>query len=297
MVTKMNNKQKLMLVFIVINFILETIPMCGIALSSSETLALWHMDEVYTPEATGKDNYAILGGTPPPILVEGKFGKALSFDGANFVYVPMTSSLYAPEEVTLEAWIYVKSFKDVEYNNIIVIAYRAGLEWQSVTRICGIALKPSQYHEKGFLKSYVYTDKEHLNEIMTTEPLIPLNRWVHVAFTRSLSSGMHLYVNGEEVEVNVVHGVQNPRGKILMGTEIFFGHDAEIIIDEPRICDVALDPSQFILKDTLELTVSHTEIDIGPNLMTAIIIAALIFAAAWLLRRIVQTWGMTRSSG
>ncbi len=285
------------LIIFVVSFIVETLLVCGIVRGSSETLALWHMDEVYTPEATGKDNYAILGGTPPPMLVEGKFGKALSFDGANFVYVSMTSNLYAPDEVTLEAWIYVKAFKDVEYNNIIVIAYRTGLEWQSVTRICGIALKPSQCRDRGFLRGYVYTDKEHLNEIMTAEPLIPLNRWIHVAFTRSLSSGMHLYVNGEEVEVNAVQGVRNPRGKTLMGTEIFFGHDAEIIIDEPRICDVALDPSQFLLKSTLELAVSRTEIDIGPNLMMAIIIAALIFAAAWLLRRIVQTWGMTRSSG
>jgi hypothetical protein len=295
-VAKMDNKRKLMLIFLVASLTLETTPMCSIARCSSETLALWHMDEVYTPEATGKDNYAILGGTPPPILVEGKFGKALSFDGSNFVYVPMTPSLYTPDEVTLEAWIYVNSFKDVEYNNIIVIAYRTGLEWQSVTRICGIALKPSQNREKGFLRGYVYTDKEHLNEIMTTEPLIPLNKWIHVAFTRSLSSGMHLYVNGEEVEVNVVQGVRNPMGKILMGTEIYFGHDAEIIIDEPRICDVALNPSQFLLKNTLEIAVSRTEIDIGPNLMLAIIVAALIFAVAWLLRRVIQTWGMTRSS-
>lgn len=292
----MGDEQKLMLMVIITCIIIETTFAYNIVWSSSETLALWHMDEIYTPEASGKDVFAILGGTPPPMLVEGKFGKALSFDGGNFLYVPMTSSLYAPEEVTLEAWIYVNSFKDVEYNNIIVIAYRAGLEWQSVTRICGMALTPSQYRERGFLRGYVYTDKDHFNEIMAIEPLIPLNQWVHVAFTRSLSTGMHLYVDGREVEVKVTQGVRNPRGNILMGTEIFFGHDAEIIIDEPRMCDIALDPSQFLLKGTLELAVSRTEIDIGSNLLLAITIAAVAFAAAWLLRRAIQTWGISSRS-
>ncbi|MEM0314308.1 MAG: LamG-like jellyroll fold domain-containing protein, partial [Candidatus Bathyarchaeia archaeon] len=266
----MKDKQKLTLALILTCILIETILAYDIVRGSSETLALWHMDEIYTSEASGKDTFAILGGNPPPTLVEGKFGKALSFDGENFLYVQMTPSLYAPEEVTLEAWIYINSFKDVEYNNIIAIAYRAGLEWQSVTRICGIALKPSQHPGKGFLRGYVYTDREHFNEIMTTEPLIPSNKWIHVAFTRSLSTGMHLYVDGKEVDVKVTQGVRNPRGNIIMGTEIFFGHDAEIIIDEPRMCDVALDPSQLLLKGTLELAVSRTEIDIGSNMLLAI---------------------------
>ncbi|MCX8178027.1 MAG: LamG domain-containing protein [Candidatus Bathyarchaeota archaeon] len=256
------------------------------------TLALWSFDKIQTPEEVG-DHAAILGGMPPPAIVEGKYGKALSFDGRNFLYTPITSNLYASEEITIEAWIRLKAFKEVEYNNVVVIAYRSGLEWQTTTRICGIAVTPSIRQEKGFLRGYVYTDKDHFNEIMTMEPIVPLDEWVHVAFVRSLSTGMHLFVNGEEAEVTVTYGVRNPKGKILMGTEIFFGHDAEIVIDEPRICDVALDPSHFLLNGPFELAVSRTEIDIGPNLLLAVAIAAIAFAAAWLLRRAIQTWGMS----
>jgi len=266
-----------------------------------ETLAMWHLDEIYTPEAMDSGNNAFLGGIPPPELVEGKFGKALSFNGENFLYVPFSQGLYAtarvtlytPEEVTLEAWIFLNGFKNVEYNNVIVIAFRAGLEWQTITRICGIAVTPSDDPNRGFLRGYVYTDKDHFNEIITVDPIIPLNVWVHVAFTRSLSTGMHLYVNGEEVNVRVVSGIRNPRGNIIRGTEIFLGHDAKIVIDEPRICDVALNPSQLLIENTLELAVSRTEIDIGPNLMWAIVMASVAFAIAWLLRRIIQTWGIS----
>lgn len=265
-----------------------------------ETAGLWHFDEIYTPDALDRNDIGVLGGTPPPLQVEGKFGKALSFDGNNFVYVPFSLNLYAPEEITLEAWIYVNAFRDTTYNNILVICQRSGLGWETATRICGIAITPASPEKgvsaQGFLRGYVYTDKDHFNEIVTNQSVIPLNQWVHVAFSRSLVTGMHLYVNGEEVEADVALGVQNPKGNIVMGTEIYLGHDAEVIIDEPRICDAALEPSQFFIGRSPEIAVSRTEIDIGPNLMLAVIIAAVAFALAWVFRRVIQTWGLGSKS-
>lgn len=263
--------------------------------SIAKTLALWHFDQIQTPDATGNDNVGILGGDPPPMPVEGKFGKALSFDGNNFVYVPFSPSLYTPEDITIEAWIYVRGFKDHPYNNILTIAYRSGLEWTTVTRVCGIALTPAgpiNQTDKCYLRGYIYTDKAYFNEIITSKPVINIGQWVHVAFVRSLSTGLHLYINGEEVDVNVTYGVRNPKGNIIMGTDIIIGHDAILIIDEPRICNAALEPSQFMTDLAPALAFSRTEIDIGPNLMIAIIVAAIAFAVAWLLRRVIQTWGL-----
>lgn len=263
--------------------------------SIAKTLALWHFDQIQTPDATGNDNFGILGGDPPPMLVEGKFGKALSFDGNNFVYIPFSPSLYSPEDITIEAWICVKGFKDHPYNNILTIAYRSGLEWTTVTRACGMAVTPAgpiNQAVKCYLRGYVYTDKAYFNEIITTKPVIHINQWVHVAFVRSLSTGMHLYINGEEVDVNVTYGVRNPKGNIIMGTDIIIGHDAVLIIDEPRICNDALKPNQFMIDLAPALAFLRTEIDIGPNLMIAIIVAAIAFAVAWLLRRVIQTWGL-----
>jgi hypothetical protein len=89
---------------------------------------------------------------------------------------------------------------------------------------------------------------------------------------------MHLYINGAEQAVNVIHGSQNPMGKIMNGTEIYFGHDAKVIMDEVSITDLAPE----VEKETM------AAIDFGPNLVIATVAVALIFAVAWLLRRAIQ---------
>ena len=60
------------------------------------TLGLWHFDvnqasgdSVVTLDSVSFNN-GILGGPAEPALVDGKFDKALSFNGSNFVYVPIS---------------------------------------------------------------------------------------------------------------------------------------------------------------------------------------------------------------
>jgi hypothetical protein len=122
------------------------------------------------------------------------------------------------------------------------------------------------------------TDTGGFNEIETTEPVISLNQWTHVAFTRT-AAGMHLYVNGYEKTVKAIHGVQNPAGSILNGSEIYFGHDSKAVIDEVHISNLASE-SQAV----------SAQIDIGPNLLVAVIVVSVVFAAAWFLRRAIQMW-------
>lgn len=271
---------------------------------SSNVVGVWHLDEVkadgynqVTPDATGV-NAGTLGVDPVPQLVEGKFDKALQFSGYNFVYVPISfligfppspQPIYMPispnldinKEIRIEAWINVQDFTDATYNNIVVKCSRADAQWQNVTRIVGLAVRGGSVEDRsispeGTLSGFVYTDKEGFNEIVTTEPVIILNQWIHVAFERT-ASGMHIYVNGYEKPVKAIQGVQNPDGSILDGTEIYFGHDAKVTIDEIKISD---------LSPNLETT--EASIDIGPNLLTAVIVVSAIFAVAWLLRRALQ---------
>jgi hypothetical protein len=109
--------------------------------------------------------------------------------------------------------------------------------------------------------------------------VIPLNEWIHVTFTRSLTTGMHIYVNGVEKNVKAIYGTQNPTGSMINGTELYFGHDSQVTLDEVRISNLSPESQ----------TVS-AQIDIGPNLLVAVIIVSLIFAVAWLLRRAIQMW-------
>jgi hypothetical protein len=275
------------------------------------TVGLWHLDEVLpegymeiTPDATGHNHGTLVPAPEAPALVDGRFNKALSFDGSNGVYVPMrflvgfpptpqpiyipiSTNLDIPKEIKIEAWINLQGFKDVTYGNIVTKCTRYDASWENVTRIYGISVK-SGISENGrtvpvgALSGYVLTDTGGFNEIVTTETL-PLNEWIHVAFTRTPAKGMQLHINGYEKDVKVIHGVQNPPGSIINGTEIYFGHDAHVIIDEIRISNLAPE----------EQTVT-AKIDIGPNMLIAVTVVAVVFALAWFLRRAVQLW-MLRS--
>jgi parallel beta-helix repeat protein len=227
-------------------------------LAKEHVVSLWHFDEVepngVTVDAVGCNN-AILGSVSgninyTPGLVEGKFGNALSFDGWAYVYVPASPSLEIRNEITIDAWIYIKEFKNVTYNNIAIQSVREDVNYPK--RIVGLAVNGAEPENStsplvGALRGYVVTDTEGFNEIVTTEPVIHLQEWTHVVFTRSLTSGMHLYVNEEEKVVRVTEGTQNPAGTIKRSTYLYIGHDSKALIDELSISNTATQtPGTFL---------------------------------------------------
>ncbi len=220
-------------------------------LAEEQVVSLWHFDKaepnLVTPDEMGL-NTAILGSAWEginftPGLVAGKFGNALSFDGWAYVYVPPSPSLEIREEITIDAWIFFKEFKNVTYSNILIQSLREAIDYPN--RIVGLAVNGMEPENSsspvvGALRGYVVTDTEGFNEIVTTEAAIPLKEWTHVVFTRSLTSGMHLYVNGEEKAVMVTEGKQKPSGTINRSAALYIGHDSNTIIDEPSISSVAI---------------------------------------------------------
>ena len=214
--------------------------------SPNNIVASWSFDEVdsndVTPDATGQ-NPAVLGSTNGnksfnPELVEGKMGKALRFNGEAYVNVRVAPSLETPEDLTIDTWVNVQSFKaNVAYNNILVEVVRT--TDATPTRTLGLAINGQESQNGrspvfGALRAYVLTKDDGFNEIVTIQP-IPLNQWVHVVFTRSLATGLHIYVDGKEQLVNVTAGVANPSGVIMRQNEMYIGHDAICTIDELKI--------------------------------------------------------------
>ena len=197
-----------------------------------------------TSDSTGK-NSAILGSTNGnksyiPAQVNGKFGNALSFNGESYVNVPTSPSLETSADATVDVWINVQSFKDVTYNNILVECVRTTDALPTRTfglAINGEAPQNASFPPVGALRAYVLTKNEGLNEVVTKESVVPLNQWIHVVFTRSLTTGMHIYVDGQE-QVNVTAGVANPSGSIMRQNEIYIGHDAICIIDELQVSNM-----------------------------------------------------------
>lgn len=308
MVTQRENgkKVKVFLICLLAVCLLSPVLFTGVkAQSGGVTVGYWPLDKVQasgyntiTPDASSV-NAGIIAGTPEPTLVEGKFDKAMQFNGDNFVYVPIKfvvgfpptpQPIYVPistnldvqKYIQIDAWINVPGYKNATYNNIVIKCthFDQACAWQNATRVLGLTLRAGtpesgEQYVEGALSGFVLTDNG-FNEIATTEP-VPLNQWVSVEFTRT-ATGMHLYIDGQEQGINVLHGTQNPQGNIINGTEYYFGHDGLATLDDVRITDLfPPDPNEDAF-------------DIGPNIMIAIIVVSVIFAVAWLLRRGIQLW-------
>jgi nitrous oxidase accessory protein len=202
-----------------------------------------------TPDETGRNPVALGSETATesfvPQQVEGKVGKALSFNGAFYAFVPASKSLETPNEVTIEAWVNVQSLKEnVAYNNIFVEVVRSSTALP--TRTLGVAIngetpENSSSPVLGAVRAYVLTSTG-FNEIATINP-IAQNTWVHIVFTRSLVDGMHISIDGKEQAVQIVSGIQNPKGAILRENEIYIGHDSITEIDELKISNYVQEAS------------------------------------------------------
>lgn len=220
------------------------------AVTSSGLVASWSFDTVdsngISLDSTG-NNPAILGSTTVnksyvPQTVAGHSGKALAFDGQQYIVVPSSPSLEISGEATVDVWVNVQSYKEIPYNNIIVEALRTTDALP--TRTFGLAIngetpQNDSAPEVGAIRAYVLTS-DGLNEIVTAKPVVTLNQWIHVVFIRSLTDGMHIYVDGAEQEVRVTSGSINPQGATLRQTETYIGHDAICTIDELNLSNKAV---------------------------------------------------------
>ena len=210
-----NSKFKLVILSLLAASLLSPIFLAGAnAQGNGVTVGYWPLDKVQasdssivTPDATGV-NFGIVGGHPEPAIVEGKFDKALKFDGDNLVYVPIKfvvgfpptpQPIYIPvspnldiqQYVRIQAWINIPSLKDATYNNIIVKADHPdqACAWQNTTRILGLSLRAGtpqngEQYVQGALSGYLLTENG-ANEISHPPETVPLNQWVHVEFARN----------------------------------------------------------------------------------------------------------------
>jgi parallel beta-helix repeat protein len=213
-------------------------------------VASWSFDVIepsgLTPDATGNNPASV--GYPgdvsyAPVQVEGQQGKALSFNGLTYVSIPVTPQLEITGEITIDAWVNVQQFKNVTYNNILIEATRdtASLPTRVVgLAINGLSAKNNSIVPQGALIGYVYIQNGGFNEIATTDPVMKLNQRTHVVFTRSETSGMHIYVDGKKQNVTVTAGTANPTGSIRRENEIYIGHDSITLIDDVSIRNNAI---------------------------------------------------------
>jgi hypothetical protein len=226
----------------------------------NNTVALWDFDAVAadgcTPDCTGNNPITLSYYAAMPTLAPGKFGQALNFTKFGSYGVALASpSLDVSGEITIDVWIKVTAFENTTYNNILV--QTAGSLNTYASRIYGLALNGMSPGNAtsgplGAVCAYVWTTSGY-NEIVTLTPAVKLNQWTHIIFTRSLTTGMHIYVNGVEQPVMVTSGSQNPTGNMEKGNLLYLGHDFSGEISELRISNIAEAPQPSVTFQTLWL--------------------------------------------
>jgi hypothetical protein len=133
-------------------------------------------------DSSGNNNHGIL--VNGPTWVDGKYGKALSFDGVNeYVEVPQSSSLDIVDGVSIAAWIYPKALPAL---TLILTRWYDGTEPDRGIALCLI---------QGLYVRFGVINDANLFDVPFS---FEINKWYYLAATWN-GSVSRVYVNGIEI--------------------------------------------------------------------------------------------------
>ena len=240
------------LTYVILVFILFSIAGCGQSTTSSddsqsgdESLILYFsFDELngnQTIDHSQHENHGTLFGNPK--LVDGKFGKALEFNGqSDWVEIPHDDSLTVDKGVTVMAWIHTPRHDGPN-----------GVPWQGIIAKGNNPRSYSFYTQSsGSLHLSVnYVDVEGYFGSESAEQ-VKLNEWQHVVV--QVDNGIHRYwINGnnagEHRSLDSSAAISLPGNADSASVRIGNTHDARHFlgrIDEVRVWNRALSEAEII---------------------------------------------------
>jgi hypothetical protein len=201
-------------------------------------ISYWNFDELEEGDTefldlSGNGRHGILHNNTHPI--EGKFGKALKFDGlADYAEIPYDAGLSCLYAISVEAWIYPTPPHQENRNGGII----NNINGRSNARLLITAT--------GMLLAELYGDS---NYYRVSGPIAPNETWSHVVYVHDGLDGI-IYVNGEP-------GTPIPCPNLLrVGTNsltIGWGHTGNNyhysgLIDEVKIYNRALSTQEIEAK-------------------------------------------------
>jgi len=191
----------------------------------------WHFDEGsgdVAHDSSGNGNDGTLKNGPT--WVNGKFGKALNFDGQDD-YVEGSRRLNFVD-FSAEAWV---KLNDLAFTRGIFVADK------------------TNYSKKGF-RFYVSTQgnitlymcDQYCNSLSTPSGIISPEEWYHITVVGRSRHFMKIYVNGElKAEKNTTQAVTPPADLPLIGTSQSASSYLKGLIDEFRVYNRPLTPDEI----------------------------------------------------
>ena len=221
----------LVLVAIIVLFIMPA----GVQAQSDEGLvAEWHFDEgsgSVLKDSSGNGNDGVIYGAT---WVDGKYGKALSFDGVDdYVEVPGSTSLDITGAITVEVWI---KLSNPQYSSNLW-PFILSDQTRDINGY-GLQFKSGTYNQKvTFVVGTGGVDWQ--NTPYSTD--LSLNSWHHIVGTAVDNDNIKLYIDGAFSEKNTFSGnIAGSSGHLVISGNSFNG-----IIDEVRIYHRALSQEEI----------------------------------------------------
>jgi len=210
--------------------------------AKAELVGWWRLDEGSGTIVTDLSEYGNDGTLQgDPQWVNGKFGKALQFNGVDeFVEIPHADILTVDNEVTVMAWINAERHGG------------PGTEsWQGIVAKSNSPRSYSLYTEASGALHFSTTSttiNDYVGTLSTGQ--VPLNEWVHVAAI-VVDGGHVYYINGEPAGTSgsdiVLPGTDDTSPVVIGRTGEGAGRSFLGMIDDVRIYNEALTQDEILL--------------------------------------------------
>jgi chitodextrinase len=197
-------------------------------------------------DVSGNNNTGALG-SGITWSAQGKFGNALTFNGAGSVTVPHAASLNLTTGMTLEAWVFPTTASTSDRSPTVVL--KEYVDGQLSVYGFGTGPSPDGPADAFYGPDAFFMDTTGIPRGINAPPNLPLNAWSHLAATYDAATSiLSVYVNGVlRTSQGLSDGsITTSIGPVRIGgNNVLPGAFFQSLIDEVRIYNRALSQSEI----------------------------------------------------
>ena len=245
--------------------------------ADDNTVALWHFNEGSGPtvsDATVHEHDGTIHGAT--WVSEGLGGSALDFGSSAYVEIPDGTGLDGMEQLTIESWLYLRSYPPDGINPYMPILSKWGTGYKSDDSYKLFILNTGQLLLE--VSDGTGPGDSDISLVYSTD-MVPLNQWTLVKATWTEGEGIRLFIDDVE-STGIPYTIHYPNN-VGFNTQTLqdtsqpvwisrdeWSHNFDGIIDEVRISNISRSPANNIPNQPANISPSTgaTGITITPTL-------------------------------